>query len=452
VTTIERPSASAQPGSPLALEGPTYIPKERYFDPAFFDLENKRLWRHVWQVACREDEVPNTGDFVEYRILDQSILIVRGADGNLRALTNACRHRATQLGVGSGRFVNERIVCPFHGWQWNLEGESTFVSRPEAFPAACLDTNDLKLGEIKLDIWAGYVFVNPDPEAVPLLDFLAPMREVLDDLQIGDMQVEWWKGAEIDCNWKIGLEAFMEGYHVQTTHPQMGAGLDFPVDYVLKYTPAAHGHSYYHTDNDRTDESPFVGSSEDMDNVFLQSMDCLSRDLESMVVPRDMEILQTVREKPVPDGSSMSEEFIAALYRENGRVGIKLPEPSPDVLSRWSGVFFIFPNFFILPQYGNALIYRARPLGPERCLFELQSISMQPEGVTRPRPEMTGPFGPYDSENWPVIPLQDFGNVELQQRGLHQDGFEKSRLSNVYEVTISNFHAEIDRIIASYRD
>ncbi len=80
MTTIERPSAAAQSGSPLAVTGPTYVPKERYFDADFYELENKRLWRHSWQVACREDEVPNVGDFVEYRILDQSILIVRGAD------------------------------------------------------------------------------------------------------------------------------------------------------------------------------------------------------------------------------------------------------------------------------------------------------------------------------------------------------------------------------------
>ena len=349
MTAIDEAALSLRDGSNFQITSSAFIPRERYFDEGFFHQENERLWRNVWQVACREDEIPEIGDYVEYRILDQSFLVVRGPEGKIRAFHNACRHRATQLGVGNGSFANGRIVCPFHGWQWNLEGESTAVFRPEAFPPECLIAEDIRLGQVLVDTWLGYVFINPDSSAAPLHEFLSPIRHVLDDLRIDDMTVEWWKSAEITCNWKIALEAFMEGYHVDATHPQMSAGLDVVVDYVLKYTAVGNGHSYYHTDPDRAGDSPFAGSSHDMDLAFLQSMDILARDLKAMVVERDMEVLETVRHKSVPEGSSMFEQFLGALYEENARQGIELPDPAPEVICRWSGVYFVFPNFFISP-------------------------------------------------------------------------------------------------------
>ncbi|HET7653545.1 MAG TPA: Rieske 2Fe-2S domain-containing protein, partial [Acidimicrobiales bacterium] len=78
---------------PFAIELPDRIPKQRYYDPEFFALEAERLWPRVWQMACRLEEIPNPGDFAEYEILDQSVVVVRQADLSVRAFENACRHR-----------------------------------------------------------------------------------------------------------------------------------------------------------------------------------------------------------------------------------------------------------------------------------------------------------------------------------------------------------------------
>ena len=103
------------------------IPKERYISREFVDLEMDRLWPRVWQIACREEEIPDAGDYVEYVIGDQSILVVRGADGSIGAYYNACLHRGTRLGSGVGSFTEGRIRCTYHGWCYDLSGCVTDV-------------------------------------------------------------------------------------------------------------------------------------------------------------------------------------------------------------------------------------------------------------------------------------------------------------------------------------
>src|SRR6516165_5750332 len=123
-------SMDRQPASglvPFAMTSPIQVPRERYFDRDFFELEKQKLWPRVWQMACRLEEIPQPGDFVEYEICDLSVLVVRQGDGSVKAFENACRHRATQLAMGAGRFGGGQIVCPFHGWRWNLDGTSSFV-------------------------------------------------------------------------------------------------------------------------------------------------------------------------------------------------------------------------------------------------------------------------------------------------------------------------------------
>ena len=103
--------------------------------------------------------------------------------------------------------------------------------------------------------------------------------------------------------------------------------------------------------------------------------------------------------------------LVQAIYEYAAGANIPLPMPEdPAALVRWGGVFYIFPNYFILPQYGNALIYRSRPDGddPESCYFELWSVTIPPAHEPVGRPEFGGVHAPADAEAWPMIPLQDF--------------------------------------------
>ncbi len=118
---------------PYAMNDPLYVPRERYYDRQFFELEKKYLWPKVWQMACRLEEIPEPGDFVEYEICDQSVIVVRQRDRAVKAFHNTCRHRGTQLCKGSGHLPAGQIRCPFHGWRWNLDGSNSFSVRAPRF-------------------------------------------------------------------------------------------------------------------------------------------------------------------------------------------------------------------------------------------------------------------------------------------------------------------------------
>src|SRR4051794_29634278 len=122
------------------------IAKERYISREFVDREMDRLWPRVWQVACREEEIPSAGDYVEYVIGDQSMLVVRGTDGEIGAYYNACLHRGTRLAAGVGSFADGRIKCSYHGWCYDLAGRVTSVPDREEFPGL---PPDLRLGPVQ---------------------------------------------------------------------------------------------------------------------------------------------------------------------------------------------------------------------------------------------------------------------------------------------------------------
>jgi len=193
----------------------------RYIDSAFQKLEYERLWSRVWQVAARVDEVPRVNDYTVYEIGDQSVLLVRVAQDTIKAYHNVCPHRGTALAGGSGRFAAARIICPFHGWRWDVTGKNQFVLERQEFRGGELRDCDVSLKEVKCVVFAGFVFINFDPNPQPFDDFIAPVRRLIEDLAIADMRHYWWKSIAIPANWKIAQEAFLEAYHVPATHPQL---------------------------------------------------------------------------------------------------------------------------------------------------------------------------------------------------------------------------------------
>ena len=111
------------------------VPRARYTSPEFAALEFDRLWSRVWQVACREEEIADVGDFSEYLIGDQSILVVRSGPDTVRAFHNTCLHRGTRLADGAGRFPERCIRCRYHAWRYDLDGKLVEVVDREEFGA-----------------------------------------------------------------------------------------------------------------------------------------------------------------------------------------------------------------------------------------------------------------------------------------------------------------------------
>ena len=134
------------------------IPAARYTERAWADREAARLWPRVWQFACTVDSVPNPGDWWEYRLGTMSAIIVRGQDGVLRAFQNACTHRASPLLDGSGCGL-KTITCPFHAWKFDLDGRRS-------------GSGQFNLIALRLDVWAGMIFVDWRKEGESLEEFL----------------------------------------------------------------------------------------------------------------------------------------------------------------------------------------------------------------------------------------------------------------------------------------
>ncbi len=445
---------------PFAITDPSFVPRERYFSRDFFELEKEYLWPHSWLMAARAEEIPNPGDFVEFEVAGNSILIVRQRDGSVKALHNACRHRATELAKGCGRFPGGQIVCPFHGWRWNIDGSNAFVFMENQFAPAALDRDDLRLKECLVEVWSGMVWINMDRRATPLMDSLGPVAPLLDGVGVGNMRVKWWKQVILNANWKMVQEAFMEAYHATHTHPQLllgGSEEDGAQTHeTTQYTAFVNGHGRFEFSS-RT-ASRAVRDASQLPEIrekfnferFLRLQQVLSEGQDAMVIERDIHVLEGLRNKIDEDDPAFAQQAVMALYEHAAGAGIPMA-PLSDMMRLWGGEIFIFPHYFMLPQFGNCLAYRSRPYAddPEKCVFDVWSLMTYPEGEQPERAELLGIFDKDDDENWGLIPRQDFSNIERQQRGLHSRSVERLRFSNKLEKSIVNMHQELDRVIAA---
>lgn len=409
----------------------------------------------IRQVAARVDEIPRAGDFTTYKIGDQSILLVRVTDTDIKAYYNACPHRGTALGEGCGHFTKGRITCPFHGWRWDLSGNIKLVLERQELRNGELQDGDVAMRQVHSQVYAGFVFINLDDKPQSFNDFIAPLRQFLDDIVLADMHPIWWKRATIDCNWKVAQEAFFEAYHVSATHPQLekvsseivyGDRPDGPMMYRdLVYDVFANGHGQFYG-GDKTPIAGHVqesGTTDELLEAMAARMNLTAEGLGAMILKEDIELLLSLRGKLQP-GANLGAEYVRLQYETAAKAGRPMPKPSPEVLARWGGVTFLFPNILILPRAGSAAIYRAlpHPVDPNQCTFEIISVKTYAAGFETPRAnveEITSP------EQLGLIPQQDLANLPRIQEGLRSKGMKQTWLASNQEKLILNMHWEEDR-------
>jgi phenylpropionate dioxygenase-like ring-hydroxylating dioxygenase large terminal subunit len=202
--------------------GPVTIPASRYTDQATFDAEVEHIWKKTWQMACREEHIPNVGDAHVYDIAGISILVVRAAPNRIKAYHNACLHRGRALATVDGN-VGEVIRCPFHGLEWHHDGTLAQLTTPWDFPHVSAD--QFSLPEVQVGRWEGWVFVNLDPNAASLETYLGDLPRHFAKWSPGTKYVSAHVGKVFPVNWKVAQEAFMEAMHVIATHPQIMASI-----------------------------------------------------------------------------------------------------------------------------------------------------------------------------------------------------------------------------------
>ena len=464
--------ASAKTSRPAADGGTEWPPSwntmphgisvGRYVDPDFQKLEYEKLWSKVWQVAIRVDEIPEVNDYTVYRIGDRSVFLVRVDQNTVKAYHNVCPHRGTALADGCGSFNEGRIICPFHGWRWDTLGRNQFVLERQEFRGGQLRDSDVALKEIKSVVFAGFVFINFDRDAESFDDYIAPIRHYLEDLAIGEMRHYWWKEIPVAANWKVAQEAFFEGYHVPATHPQLepkaadfiygqqaGREVQF-AHWNVGYDAFPRGHGRFYGK-----KTPMAGNVQAQDGDAVAAMAArlklLADGMDAQVLQGDIDVLLTLKGKQLQAGSNLGAEYVKALYAQAAAEKRPMPAPTPENLGMWGGEIFIFPNFLILLQSGNAMMYRARPLGtdPNSCIFEIYSTKTYPAALKPPRAVVQHVTDIDDPEQILRIPRQDLSNIPRMQLGLRSGGMRQTWLANNHEKIILNMHQELDRYLRS---
>lgn len=198
----------------LPIDEASPLPAEVYTSQAWYDREIETIFLKRWLQVTREEEIPNPGDYVRVDIAGEPLIILRDQSGTILSLSATCRHRGAELTEGKGNC--RLIVCPYHAWSYSLDGQ--LISAPSMEEAKCFNTKDHKLPSFRTETWAGFVFINFDDDAVPLLECLGALPERFHDYKMQDMIVTKKWENRFNANWKIWVENSREGYHVRTVH------------------------------------------------------------------------------------------------------------------------------------------------------------------------------------------------------------------------------------------
>jgi phenylpropionate dioxygenase-like ring-hydroxylating dioxygenase large terminal subunit len=419
------------------------IPRARYTSAEFAALEFERLWSRVWQVACREEEIAEIGEYCEFLVGDQSILVVRSGPDTVRAFHNTCLHRGTRLADGAGRFHDRCIRCRYHAWRYDLDGKLVEVVDPDEFEPMPPDAG---LKPVQVDRWGGFVWVSLDPGAPPLVEYLDPLPALLAPYQLHRLRMRTYLSTVLPANWKVAVDAFNEGYHVQGTHPQI---LPWTDDVSLDYEPLGIHSHYGRLPKARRQlrPSPRLGLAEGEydEGEILESF---IRGLGGLFYKDERALVEEIRATP-QDGATMLSRYQKGRRALLAARGVAVEEFADDQLTSANDVYF-FPNM-VGPIYpGIAIIFRVRPNGiaPDSCIKDTWFLEWPQEGDAPKRVQRR--FYPdWTERDWGEITNQDYANMEHVQVGMTSRGGPGLRLNRRQEVNVMHMHRVIDSYLTA---
>jgi phenylpropionate dioxygenase-like ring-hydroxylating dioxygenase large terminal subunit len=327
-------------------------------DPACYEAERAAIFKRTWLNVGRIERVPRTGSYFtrELAAADTSLIMVRGKDGQVRAFHNLCRHRGNKLvwddypGEETSGTCRQ-FVCKYHAWRYDLTGALTFVQQEEEF--FDLDKTAFGLKEVRCEVWEGFIFVNLDPAAPPLADYLGQMAKGLEGYPFGEMTEVFTYRAEIGSNWKLFIDAFAEFYHAPVLHQKQAV---------------------------KDEASKLLGMGYEAIHYELHSPHSMISSWGGMSPPRDPNMVKPI-ERVLRSG----------LFGPWDRPGIEGLDQLPPGLNparhrAWGEDSFVFfPNFMLLIWApGWYLTYHYWPTAVDRHIFET-SLYFVPARTARER-------------------------------------------------------------------
>jgi phenylpropionate dioxygenase-like ring-hydroxylating dioxygenase large terminal subunit len=415
----------------------------RYYDAAYFQQELEHIWKKQWLYACRDEDIPAIGDRVPFDVGPLSYFIVRTGDDEFKAFYNSCLHRGTLL--CSKRESGDTIRCPYHAWEWNVDGRLKKI--PSHWDFGDITRLNGSLPEVKLGRWGGFIFINADPEARPLEESLGVMPAHFKDFAPERRYTKARFRKLMNANWKISQEAFQESYHLFGTHPE---GV------------------------------PFNGDSQSQYDIWTTPTGAIAREavpsaVPSMHAPSDATpakaaevFLQVMKywhypeaELPVldPNGDvrAQSSDWHRQVYEQT--YGKKNNQPDAVMLD--NALYFMYPQFCMWLSEGVPFNYQFTPhaTDPEKSYFEVRLLMPWKEGEPRPpsSPAVEVGIGESIAEKVPAFSSlatifdQDMSNMPLIQRGVKAADPSKpySRLGTYQESMIQHWNDLMDRQIGA---
>ena len=197
------------------------LPGWCYHSPALLELEKEELFKTHWQIACHVSDVAKPGSYQTFDLCGERALILRNAEDEIQAFHNICRHRGSRLVAEEKGECKNALVCPFHGWVYNLDGTLRGAARPDTFPQ--MDKHEFALRPIECEVWNGFVFLRfKDGPQPSVQELMAPFAEEASAYKMADnVPVEDIWSEETPVNWKSIRDVDNEGYHVAMAHPAL---------------------------------------------------------------------------------------------------------------------------------------------------------------------------------------------------------------------------------------
>ena len=417
----------------LRLESPKYLGSadvsiDRYISHAWHEREVSHLWSRVWQYACREEEIPEVGDYHVYTIVRSSFIVIRTDEHTIKAYPNACLHRGRQLKEYDGRC--SEIRCPFHGFAWTIGGDLQDIPARWDFDHVAAD--QFSLPEVKVGVWAGWVFINPDPDAEPLADFLGEIVDHFAEWDMANRYKQVHVAKVVPANWKIAQEAFCEAFHANATHPQVMPYLGDTNSQVDIWDNFARVITAGGT------ASPLLEWTPTQDEMMRAMMD--------VRVDRSNQL-------PVSEGQSMR-AIGAAGSRDRWRaVTGEWADRLSDAEMMDSLDYTVFPNFHPWGAF-NRIVYRFRPNGDDHRSAIMEVIFLAPFSGDRPPPAKVHWLEDYESFTAaPELGMlakvfdQDLFNMPKVQQGLESTRKPGITLGNYQESKVRWLHAKLDEYL-----
>lgn len=193
------------------------LPGWLYFDPEFFEAEKRAFLRAAPQVVCHESEIANAGEWRTLDYLGESVIVIRGDDGEVRAFTNVCRHRGSRL-VDGVAGCDKVLTCPYHAWSYARDGRLVGVPHRTEYPG--LQTEQLGLVPVELERWRGFLFVTLEPGAPSVHEMMAPYEQEVAPYKFEELRaIGRVTLRDRDLNWKTIADNYSDGLHIPVGHP-----------------------------------------------------------------------------------------------------------------------------------------------------------------------------------------------------------------------------------------